>query len=73
MRARKSHCSTLPHLYSGIAYNFCLLNAEQAHPKKLELSLHTLALDTALSAIADTGLLPYTLYKQLTRGNISID
>lgn len=73
MRARKSHCSFLPHLYSGIAYNFCILNAEQSNPKKPDLGMHVVIFDTAFSAIADTGLLPYTFYKQLTRGNTGID
>jgi uncharacterized protein YceK len=73
MRARKSHCSFLPHIYSGISYNFCILNAEQSNPKKPDLGMHALILDTALSAIVDTTLTPYTFYKQITRSNISID
>lgn len=73
MRARKSHCSSLPHLYSGIAYNFCILNAEQSNPNKPDLGMHVVIFDTAFSAIADTGLIPYTLYKQLTRENINIE
>lgn len=73
MRARKNHCSFLPHVYSGIAYNFCILNAEHSNPKKPDLGMHAVIFDTALSAIADTGLIPYTLYKQLTRESISVD
>lgn len=73
MRARKSHCSFLPQLYSGVAYNFCVLNAGQSNPKKPDLGLDFLIIDTGLSLIADTGLIPYTLYEQLVRKNTSID
>lgn len=73
MRARKSHCSFLPHMYSGISYNFCILNAEKSNPKKPDFGIHMLILDTVFSTIADTALSPYTFYKQITQNNISID
>lgn len=60
-------------MYSGISYNFCILNAEKSNPKKPDYGMHVLILDTAFSTIADTALSPYTFYKQMTRKNVSID
>ncbi|WP_442108131.1 YceK/YidQ family lipoprotein [Pseudomonas sp. NUPR-001] len=67
-----SHCDSLPRIYSGAALGYCALNAEprgqvgfDGHP-----SAALVALDVALSAVADTAVLPYTVYLQNKLGDI---
>ena len=72
-----TRCEFLPYIYSGVAYNFCLLNADysrnpspslapQFNPSTL--SLQFTLLDMLLSGVVDTAALPFTLPKQLEDG-----
>lgn len=68
----KSNCSSIPRVYSGVMLDFCELNAE---PKQSSAYQKTNApewvlLDMGLSGIADTLLLPYTIYQQNQYGYI---
>lgn len=69
----KSNCSSIPRVYSGVMLDFCELNAE---PKQSSAYQKTNApewvlLDMGLSGIADTLLLPYTIYQQNQYGYIN--
>lgn len=67
-----SHCDSIPRIYSGAAFNYCALNAEprrfvgfDGHP-----GVSLIVFDLALSGIADTVMLPYTIYLQSEHGDI---
>jgi uncharacterized protein YceK len=67
-----SHCDYIPRIYSGAALNYCTLNAEprssvgfDGHP-----SAPLILFDLALSGVADTVVLPYTIYLQNRLGDI---
>ena len=72
-----SKCSTLPHVYSGVAFRFCQLNSTHpAHESQwgsTEMKWSYVLFDGALSTLADTLILPYTLYKQFTDDPIDVD
>lgn len=69
----KTRCETIPRVYSGVAYDFCSLNAEYKHPKDNAGPLLASALlDGALSGVLDTLVLPYTLYHQANEGSMII-
>jgi uncharacterized protein YceK len=67
-----SHCDSIPRIYSGAALNFCTLDAEprnavgfDGHPAP-----SLILFDLALSGVADTVVLPYSIYLQSKRGDI---
>lgn len=67
-----SHCDSVSRIYSGTVFNYCTLDAEprlstgfDGHPAPA-----LIVLDMGLSAVADTLVLPYTLYLQNKHGDI---
>jgi len=60
-----STCSTLPWVYSGVMYDLC-------YTKYPEAGL-IIFLDAPFSFVADTVVLPYTIYKQYSEGSICKD
>ena len=72
----RSHCESVPRIYSGVVYDFCSLNGEPNGKKSLEdqqiASVPWIAIDFALSGVLDTLVLPYTVYRQNRDGSIEI-
>lgn len=72
----RSTCDNIPRVYSGVMLNICALMG--GPHKSLGPGFHTsnhinvygALVDMALSGIADTAVLPYTIYAQTTKGNI---
>lgn len=69
LRKHKTYCQSIPRLYSGLAYNFCILNAP---PDPTGFLVPYALLDITLSGVMDTVALPYTIYRQVAHGNLSI-
>ncbi|MDI3275503.1 YceK/YidQ family lipoprotein [Pseudomonas sp. MDT1-16] len=69
LRKQKTYCQSIPRIYSGLAYDFCVLNAP---PDPTGFLVPFVLLDLTLSGVLDTVALPYTIYRQTTDGNISI-
>ncbi|VVN10696.1 hypothetical protein PS662_03829 [Pseudomonas fluorescens] len=69
LRKQKTYCQSIPRIYSGLAYDFCVLNAP---PDPTGVLVPLLLLDLALSGALDTVALPYTIYRQGVDGNIRI-
>lgn len=69
LRKQKTYCQSIPRIYSGLAYDFCVLNAP---PDPTGFLVPFVLLDFTLSGVLDTVALPYTIYRQATDGNISI-
>jgi len=72
----RSYCGSIPHIYSGVAYDFCLLHGEwnpnvpdHGHVE----GIPWVAVDIVLSAALETVLLPYKIYLQATRGSIVVN
>jgi uncharacterized protein YceK len=65
----QSDCTSIPRLYSGVIYNFCMVNGKPsdfAGPLLLSYFLY----DSAFSLVLDTVFLPYTVYTQIQHGPI---
>ena len=69
LRKQKTYCQSIPRIYSGLAYDFCVLNAP---PDPTGFLVPFVLLDLGLSGVFDTVSLPYTIYRQATDGNLSI-
>ncbi|MGY2288878.1 YceK/YidQ family lipoprotein [Pseudomonas sp. SDO528_S397] len=69
LRRHKTYCQSIPRVYSGVAFDFCLLNAA---PDYTGVLVPLVLVDITASGIVDTVVLPYTLYRQNAEGNIGI-
>jgi len=66
----QSKCSSIPRVYSGVAYQFCNLNSPPRSGPHWATT--PILLDMAVSGVADTIVLPYTGYQQYQQGNITV-
>lgn len=69
LRKRKTYCQSIPRVYSGLAHDFCVLHAA---PDPTSLLMPLVLIDLGLSGVLDTVFLPYTVYRQVTDGNLKI-
>lgn len=69
LRLIKTYCQSIPRVYSGVAFDFCALHAA---PDPTGVLIPFVLLDIAASGVADTVVLPYTIYRQANDGNISV-
>lgn len=73
LKARKTYCDTVPRVYSGVAYDLCMLHAPPNSAGGLALSgIPWAFIDVPVSAVLDTLVLPYTLYRQNTEGGLQL-
>lgn len=76
LKEQKSYCGAVPRIYSGLAYDFCSLNAPLASGVDADNHRNTaipgLLVDAVVSGALDTLLLPYTIYRQQVDGSIVI-
>ncbi|WP_444930186.1 YceK/YidQ family lipoprotein [Microbulbifer sp. SSSA002] len=75
-RGHKSYCESIPRVYSGTSYSFCLLNSEPSKTTNTGSTLNRVplvAIDAAFSVAADTIILPYTVVTQAQHGNIKVN
>lgn len=69
LRLVKTYCQSIPRVYSGVAFDFCALHAA---PDPTGVLIPFVLLDIAASGVADTVVLPYTIYRQSRYGSIEI-
>lgn len=69
LRKQKTYCQSIPRIYSGLAFDFCVLHAP---PDPTGVLLPFVLLDLPLSGVLDTVVLPYTVYQQVSGGNLGI-
>jgi len=69
-----TYCESIPRVYSGVSYDFCLLNgAPSSGPGWATInSVPLVFLDFGFSGVLDTAALPYTIYRQSADGSISL-
>lgn len=67
-------CDEISRVYSGVRYDLCILHSDRKNvPLKFQLDpLWVTSIDVVLSAIADTIILPYTIYQQSINGNLEV-
>ncbi|MDN3221102.1 YceK/YidQ family lipoprotein [Pseudomonas nunensis] len=76
LKERNSYCGAVPRVYSGVTYDFCYLNAPLE--SGIDAQQHTaipivVLVDAVVSGVADTLLLPYTVYRQQADGSIIVN
>ncbi|MBN2979055.1 hypothetical protein BFW88_02005 [Pseudomonas fluorescens] len=73
LKAKKTYCESVPRIYSGVAYNLCVLHAPPNSGAGLSLNDVPWAfIDVPLSGVLDTLILPYTIYRQNADGSIEL-
>ena len=67
-------CNNIPRVYSGVSYDLCLLNSTRKSSPKFPVidNLWVISVDVIFSTVADTVVLPYTVYQQIDNGNIQV-
>ena len=71
LKARKTYCQTVPRVYSGVAYDLCVLHAPPNSAGGLVLDgIPWAFIDVPVSAVLDTLVLPYTIYQQNADGSL---
>lgn len=68
-------CDEISYIYSGVRYDLCVLHSKRKNvPIKFQLDpLWVTSIDLLFSAVADTLVLPYTVYKQSKDGNLNVE
>ena len=75
-QGKKSYCNALPRIYSGSAYNFCLMYGEPSRRPNVGDSINGIPfvlVDTVFSLVSDTLVLPYTVLTQVQKGPIKVN
>ncbi len=72
LELKASRCNSLPKAYSGINYHACTMNSKRPLTPTAYLYWSFMVVDLPLSFVADTLLLPYTLYQQQTKGHTEL-
>jgi hypothetical protein len=71
LQNRRTHCESLPRIYSGVYFDYCWLDSD---PQRVYGSapIALLLVDGLFSGIADTFALPFTVAQQQERGGIPL-
>ena len=69
---KESKCNQLPYIYSGIVYDFCVLNGEPNYVSLGPAAFALIGADFILSGAADTLVLPYTIGMQSSKKYILV-
>lgn len=73
---KKSYCESIPRIYSGVSYNFCLLYGEPSKRVNVGSSINSIpffVVDTVFSTVSDTVVLPYTIVMQANKGSLKVN
>lgn len=69
----RTPCETIPRIYSGVAYDICMLRSEPIRtPSRLDTVADWVVVDLPLSGILDTVALPMTIFWQIRAGSIPV-
>ena len=73
LNKEESKCTSVPRIYSGVAYDFCRLHANKKGTMDNYILLWAYVTDLlVLSPVVDTLLLPITLPQQLIYGSAEV-
>lgn len=75
LKKYRTHCTSVPRIYSGVAYDYCVLYGEPAAipSSQFQHAVPAVVSDFPFSAVLDTFVLPYTIFLQFKNGSISIN
>ena len=69
----RTSCETIPRIYSGVAYDICMLRSEPIRtPSRLDTIPEWILVDLVLSGVLDTVALPFTVFGQMRAGSILV-
>ena len=64
LKRKKTYCNSVPRVYSGVVYDLCVLHGPPNSASDLSLNgIPWGILDVPVSAVLDTLVLPYTIYR----------
>lgn len=66
-----TYCDDIPRVYSGVSYNFCILNSRQSGIVFEPVAVFYIV-DALFCSVTDTIVLPYTIFQQGQKGSIPI-
>lgn len=72
----KSYCESIPRIYSGLSYNFCLMHSKPSPSANVGFTINGLSyvgVDSFFSVVTDTVVLPYTIYTQVEKGSLEVN
>lgn len=73
LKEKKTYCQTVPRVYSGVAYDLCVLHGPPNSAGGFSLSgIPWAVLDVPVSGVLDTLILPYTIYLQSVDGSVEL-
>jgi len=73
LKEKRTYCQTVPRVYSGVAYDLCVLHGPPNSAGGLSLNgIPWAVLDAPVSGVLDTLILPYTIYRQSVDGSIEV-
>ncbi len=73
LNGKKTYCQSVSRIYSGVAYDLCVLHGPPNSAGGLSLNgIPWVILDAPVSAVLDTLVLPYTIYRQSADGSIEL-
>lgn len=73
LKAKKTYCQSVPRIYSGVAYDLCVLHGPPNSGSGVSLNDVPWAfIDVPISGVLDTLVLPYTIYRQSVDGSIEL-
>lgn len=73
LKKQKTYCQSIPRVYSGVSYDFCVLNGQPNSKGVVAISdVPWVYFDFLASGVFDTLVLPYTIYRQSVDGSIDI-
>lgn len=71
LKQARTSCEAIPRVYSGVAYDICILRGKPSRTALWFGSVPELIfIDLALSGALDTVALPYTVFGQINDGSI---
>ena len=74
LKQQRTRCTEIPRVYSGVSHDFCVFHAE---PKAIsfyfDAEMYFWLADMCFSGVADTIVLPYTIYQQSNSGTIGLN
>lgn len=73
LKGKKTYCQSVPRVYSGVAYDLCVLHGPANSADGLSLNgIPWAVLDVPVSGVLDTLILPYTIYRQRADGSVEL-
>ena len=68
---QNTYCDSVSRVYSGVAYDLCILNSKGSGTD-IDVLIGFYLIDGVLSAATDTLVLPYTIFQQSDKGSILV-